>query len=464
MPRERTGYVEWRDGRWKTHCRVGPDKCRMWIELEKDVPPVERLQRDQKALAQNLAVVIQQRIELGGYVPAERDITVNEFFTRWSIARKAKYPGQVKRDEAAYRLWIADEIGTLPLRAVSRERLIELAHKLDQIAVEGVDFREKRARNIFSVVAALFRDAYSSKDRSLRLLTESPMVGVPWPDRGAGAPLKQMLYPAELVALVSCPTVPLVRARLYAVTLYTMMRGCEVRILECPQVDIAYGNVKVLKADDRTTAASATKLTKSGKARIVSLEPTLAPVLHEMIAERGGKGRLFLDRPAETAQANQWRPASGEFIPGPDGAYGLCGTFKRDLRAALAWAAIAERPELFDDSDRRVSLSIRFHDLRASGITWRHARGDNPSLIRQECGHEDQATNEIYIRALRGLPAGSLFPALPERLLGGRRGLPSGAEGPGSKDPAMTQLGPSTPVLPGYFVGAEGFEPPTSTV
>jgi hypothetical protein len=108
--------------------------------------------------------------------------------------------------------------------------------------------------------------------------------------------------------------------------------------------------------------------------------------------------------------------------------------FKRDLRAALKWAGIAERPELFDDSNRRASLSIRFHDLRASGITWRHARRDNPQAILQECGHEDQATNAIYIRALRGLAPGELFPELPERLLGKSPGI---AQLP-KKDPENT--------------------------
>jgi integrase len=123
----------------------------------------------------------------------------------------------------------------------------------------------------------------------------------------------------------------------------------------------------------------------------------------------------------------------------------MCGMFKRDLRRALTWAGIAERPELFDDSDRRASLSIRFHDLRASGITWRHARRDNPAAILQECGHEDQATNEIYIRALRGLAPTDLFPALPARL-----SLVNGVN--------------RNPQKPRKLVGAEGLEPPTSTV
>lgn len=458
MARQRTGHVEWRNGEWKTQCRVGEAKARQWVSLEKDLPPSQRLLRSQKDEAQALAVVLQERIDAGGYVPGERDLTVNEFFKRWSDTRRTKYPRQVKADEAAFRLWISAQLGTLPIRAVTRERLIEFSHYLDGIAAEGLEFGEKRARNIFSTLSAIFRDAHSSKDRTLRLLDENPMQDVPWPERGRGEALKQLLYPAEFLALVSCPKVPLVRARLYAVTLYTMTRAAEVRVLECAQIDVAFGNVKILKSDDpigsKATKMPTTKRTKSGKARLVTLEPTLAPVLHAMIVERDGKGRIFRERPENTPQGNQWRPAVEDYIPGPDGAYGMCGRFKRDLRVALAWAGIKERPELFDDSDRRVSQSIRFHDLRASGITWRHARRDNPAVIRQECGHEDQATNEIYIRALRSLSPCELFPALPERLLGD---CPAIA-------PALHQRCIESAIFSKEMVGAEGLEPPTSTV
>jgi integrase len=377
--------------------------------------------------------------------------TCADYFKRWNKARAAKSPRQASADENAFRLHVADQIGALPILGITRERLIEFSHHLDTIAAKGEAFGAKRARNIFSTVAAMFRDAFESKDRALRVLTTNPMANVPWPERSASKALKQMLFPAEFLALVSCPDVPIVRARLYSVCLYTATRAAEVRVLDASHFDLKHGSVQILMSDDPITrkatgSTSATKSTKSGKARLASLEPSLAPVVAAMIKELGGTGRLFPERPKGLPQANQWRPASEGYIPGPDGAYGLCGMFKKDLRTALKWAGIEERPELFDDSDRSASLSIRFHDLRASGITWRHARRDNATEILQECGHEDQATNAIYIRALRGLAAADLFPPLPERLAGSVNRV--------NRNPRNT----------GKVVGAEGLEPPTSTV
>jgi integrase len=396
-----------------------------------------------RPVAEALAATYRKAIADGHTKPQPE--TCAGYFKRWNAARKTKYPRQATHDEQVFRLWLADQIGATPIRGVTRDQLIELSHHLDQLAAKGEAFGEARARNIYSVCAAMFRDAYSSKDRALRVLDSNPMADVPWPERSARKALKQMLFPAEFLALVSCPHVPIVRARLYAVTLYTTTRAAEVRVFDCSHFDVVHGSVQILMSDDpmmrkATGDATATKSTKSGKARLASLEPTLAPVVAAMVEELGGTGRLFPERPKGLPQANQWRPATEDYIPGPDGAYGLCGMFKRDLRAALKWAGIAERPELFDDSNRRASLSIRFHDLRASGITWRHARRDNPQAILQECGHEDQATNAIYIRALRGLAPAELFPALPARLV--------------SCDPRVNR----NPEIAKKMVGAEGLE------
>jgi hypothetical protein len=81
---------------------------------------------------------------------------------------------------------------------------------------------------------------------------------------------------------------------------------------------------------------------------------------------------------------------------------------KRWLRRAKI-----DRPELFADDATRQAL--RFHDLRATGITWRAVRGDPGEQIKRRAGHTD-ATTERYIREAEVLREGfgEVFPALPE--------------------------------------------------
>jgi len=72
-----------------------------------------------------------------------------------------------------------------------------------------------------------------------------------------------------------------------------------------------------------------------------------------------------------------------------------------------------------------------FHDLRASGITWRIIRGDGPVQVQQAAGHADFATTLVYTREAEALAVGfgvvfAAFPASfiaspPQRQAGPRR-------------------------------------------
>jgi integrase len=412
MGRGTPGSVRWR-GRWQTRVRDKASKTARWVDIEAGVPLEQRLRQDQEPLARRLAVMVQEQYRVGGYVPNARDVAVNEHWKIWCDWRRKKYPNQVLSDEAVHRLYVADILGTIPMRAVSRERLIGFSLHLDELVHEG-KIGGKRARNVFSAVSAFFRDSFKSKNAKVRVLSSNPCDGVPWPEREAGAPLKQQLFPDEYQALRACPEVPIVRARLWTVMLETTTRVGEARCFDCADFDVAHRMYSVVRAADPKNAGES-KLTKSGKSRRGTLEPTLAPVVYAMIVELGGKGRLFPDRPKELPRGNRYTGPNTDFIPGTSM---VCQVFRADLRKALAWAGIPERPELFAASDRKRSLEIRSHDLRATGISWRHARGDNPAVIRQECGHENERTNEIYIRALSQLDPTELFPQPPARLLG----------------------------------------------
>ena len=88
----------------------------------------------------------------------------------------------------------------------------------------------------------------------------------------------------------------------------------------------------------------------------------------------------------------------------------------RDLRANLIAAGV-RRAELF--AEDRTRSRIRFHDLRATGITWMAIRGDDPLKIKQRAGHRSLSTTERYIRVAEELRAGfgDVFPRLPAALV-----------------------------------------------
>jgi hypothetical protein len=87
------------------------------------------------------------------------------------------------------------------------------------------------------------------------------------------------------------------------------------------------------------------------------------------------------------------------------------------LRTLLELAGCT-RPTLFADDAERKPLT--FHDLRATGVTWRIMRGDNPFLVQGAAGHKSFSTTEGYIRAtnLRGKGVGEPFPPIPAIVLG----------------------------------------------
>ena len=59
---------------------------------------------------------------------------------------------------------------------------------------------------------------------------------------------------------------------------------------------------------------------------------------------------------------------------------------------------------------------ITFHDLRATGITWRAVRGDDVLKIQRAVGHRSLMTTQRYIREAEviGRDIGEPFPALPK--------------------------------------------------
>jgi hypothetical protein len=62
---------------------------------------------------------------------------------------------------------------------------------------------------------------------------------------------------------------------------------------------------------------------------------------------------------------------------------------------------------------------MTFHDLRATGLTWRAVRGDDALKIQRAAGHSDFQTTQGYIRTAESVDDGfgEVFPELPADLL-----------------------------------------------
>lgn len=86
------------------------------------------------------------------------------------------------------------------------------------------------------------------------------------------------------------------------------------------------------------------------------------------------------------------------------------------FRAHLEVAGINRADLLANDATRK---QLTFQDLRATGLTWRAARGDDATKIMRAAGHVDLATTQGYIREAEGFGDGygEVFPELPADLI-----------------------------------------------
>lgn len=231
-------------------------------------------------------------------------------------------------------------------------------------------------------------DAAESKRDELRCRPDNPAVGVRGPDRGAEIG-EQCLYPSEFLQFVECEEVPLRWRRIVALAVYLYPRDAELRALQCGDADVEHLSTRITKAIDRRTGAL--KATKGRRRRNVTMEPNVVPLLEALKDDRDDSDLLVPEMPSERDMA-------------------------RGLRRWLLRAGV-NRQELHQRTP--TTRPIRFHDLRATGITWMAVRGDDPLKIQYRAGHTDFDTTQRYIRMAEALREGfgEPFPTLPDELI-----------------------------------------------
>ena len=199
----------------------------------------------------------------------------------------------------------------------------------------------------------------------------------------------QFLYPNEFTAFVACKEVPLSWRRNLAIAVYLCLRDGEQRAMKWSSVDLEHGVVLVEASYDRRTD-EVKDGTKTGGARMVPIPEALRPMLRAMHEESGGEG-LVTEMPSLRHMS-------------------------RGLRQMLLVAGV-RRSQLHTSTS--VSRAMRWHDARATGLSWHAVKGEPATFIRDIAGHTQVSMTDRYIRSatmLRGGRFGQVFPSLPAPL------------------------------------------------
>lgn len=381
MARPITGAPRWNKRRGMWEARVTPVEGG-----PRHVVPMPGIAEDDRAGAAALAVRLAHHARKVGAVRVDSTETVSEWFVRYFEWRETRPRAESIADRRArVAKWVIPHIGACPMATVTSDEIRAVVRSLDD-AVKGNAISWKTALNVWGEVTKAFADACELNVDALRVRQDNPVERVRGPERG-DVRSKPFLRPGELVALLGCAAVPLRRRQLYAVAAYTGLRVGELRGLRVGDVSLGAGQVSVVRQASATHVVKAR--TKTGRARAVPIEASLAPLLAVLVT----------DRPAGAPLLDIKNEPHAQLVRG-------------DLQKAGC-----TREALFADDAMRAPFV--FHNFRDTCLTHMAVRRDPPQDIQWRAGHTTPAMTERYIAEARhqaGPGFGHPFPALPEAL------------------------------------------------
>lgn len=354
--------------------------------------------------------------------------------------------GKVRRVrdlQSCWDVWIGPRLGGKPIAGITRDDVEDVRDALDRAVAERkkeggrAGLSGARARNVWSVLTSMMKEACMSKRRDLRVRTDNPCATVQPPDK-TDAKRKTFIYPAEFLKLVSCRVVPNEWRELYAVACYLYLRPGELRALLWTDVDFAAGVVHITKAYDEDSKAVKPPKTRNG-VRDLPIPAALVPLLKTMRGRSDGTAEVL----PVLAGLNENRRA---------------GWMRKHFEVAKL-----DRPRLKEEST--TTMMVNFRSWRDTGITWLALMGVDVAKMQRRAGHDSISTTLGYVKMAEDLTGsiGDPFPALPAELLDetksthGRR--PVSASVPRHDWAKVRAKLPRAPKKAGRMVGEAGFEP-----
>jgi integrase len=382
MGRKGTGHLM-TDADGNRRVRVSmPDGTRPIFDLTKGATEAE---------AKAEAAALSQIARKGGLKrapakPAPKHETCAEWWDRYFDLQTKKGRVTVKDARGRVKNWVLPILKGKVMRLVTPDDLRRVVNRIDE-AIESGAIKSKTGDNIWGDVTSAFRAACSSKVTELRIREDNPTEKVEGPESGPDRE-KPILYPTEIVALLSCEEVPVERRRIYALALYLGARSNELAALQASSFDLEHQQVTIDRQVDRETKDD--RQTKTRRVRSFTLEPAVLELLAAMCDDRP-RGRL-LDMPPDEERA---------------------ALLRQDLLTAKV-----TRAALHVENDP-LRVPLWFHHLRDTCLTMMAIRGDDPLKIQFRGGHTDFKMTQKYISRAKNLPPniGVPFPEIPESLL-----------------------------------------------
>lgn len=400
------GTIEWLPskqggGRYVARISVhGSKRIRIEMRDADGNPQYTNRARDKRA-AQKTATAISagyRDLQLTAKPTEGAAISVRDFGELWTSGELLRRHGEVRRlklkrtardDHNRLDKHVYPHIGSMEVSTVT-ERDVEVAFAkafATAVARNGKPLAPATRRHVYMVTHRLFELAI----RPGRLRTTNPVTDDLLPAKGKGK-LYSFLHPSELTALLRCTDIPIARRVYYAIGTYTGLRKGSLRAFTWLDIDLEHKTVMSLvnKTDTPQMFAQSDEQL-----------PGLASLIELLRRYREYCGWPSNATPVIThKQLRSKKDADAE-------------TLRRDLDCAGVTRAV-----LFEKSDRIVPL--RFHDLRATFVTWARRAGKGDGWISDRTGHITRDIMERYNRAARSLadlkidPFPDIADAIPE--------------------------------------------------
>lgn len=395
-----TGTAEWlpdKGGRYVARISV-PGGGRMREEiLGDDGRPLFTDKDKDKAAAKKWALGFSTSLHNTDVPMPERtrlQTTVRAFGEQWTSGRLYRTHGEVKRlkikksaDSDVRRLeqHVYPYIGALAVAAVTEEE-VERAFAKAWLAYEeryGEPPSAGTKRQVYMVTHRLFDLAIKPG----RLRTDPNPVTDDLLPAKAKPKLYSYLYPIELLLLLKCVDIPIERRVYYALATYTGLRKGSIRVgarsRREPEAQLEHFTWASIDLDNSTMLSL---VNKNDVPQMFALSDPDLPGIGSLI-ELLRRWREYCGWPRDTAQVIKTlycRPRNE------------AATLRQDLLCAGVTRGV-----LFTNTKQIQAL--RFHDLRATFVTWAKRVGKGDGWIADRTGHITKEVMDRYNRAARNL-------------------------------------------------------------